>query len=338
MVRSTILIGLAAVAAATASLPPFEAGAQAAASPPVRANGPDDPSGLQALRERDQRVAEVGFRLRAANKDHCPMVGPLPGWTLHNAAQYAVRIRSLASAHFRLVGDFPSLLAVAPNSPAWSAGLRSDDVLLSVNERPLGSFTSVDGEASFDSLAQAAALLEHELARPATLQILRYGERLQITMPAGRGCLIESQVDPSSELQAEANAQRVFITTAMVDFAGADDELAFVLAHEYAHIILGHAPPAPGGEEAPLAAPVSPRASALSEVEELAADRLGLSLVHNAGFKVGAAPALIERLGRERRRLSAWPSGSRWTDRRRVALEQAASQIERGAGAHGESR
>ena len=115
-------------------------------------------------------------------------------------------------------------------------------------------------------------------------------------------------------------------------------ELAFVLAHEYAHIILGHTPPPPGRRETPLAAAVSPKASAWSQAEELAADRLGLGLVHNAGFRVGAAPALIVRLGRERQRSSAWPGGSRWMDRRRAELERAATRLERGASSQGGPR
>lgn len=326
MLRPTILAGVTAVATALLHLPPFSVGAQAEPQLVVRTARTNHTFDLHALRERDQRVAEVGFRLRAANRDTCPILGPVPGWSLHNAAQYSVRVRGQAQADFGLKGDFPSLLVVVTGSPASRAGLRPDDVLMSINEKSLGSLDSVEGVASYETLERAIRLLERELSRPSTLQILRDGQRLQVSISANLGCLIESQVDPSPRLQAEANSERVFITTAMIDFAGTDDELAFVLGHEYAHIILGHTPPVPSRRGTPGATVAD---STAADAHELEADQLGLRLAHIAGFDVRAAPCLIARLRSSRLWLNLWSGRSRLLDRRRVELERTADELER---------
>ena len=330
MLELKVLVGVAAVAAVL-NLSPTGVGAQAESPLAVRIAPAGHTFDLRALRERDQRVAAVGFRLRAANRDNCPILGPLPGWSLHNAAQYSERVRGQAQADFGLKGDFPSLLVVVTGSPATSAGLRPDDVLMSVNGKSLGSPDSVEGAASYDSLERATKLLERELYRPSTLQILRDGQQLQVAISANLGCLIESQVDPSSKLKAEANSQRVFITTAMIDFAGADDELAFVLGHEYAHIILGHTPRVPSRRGTPGSTAVGSTSAISAESQELAADQLGLRLVHIAGFDVRAAPSLIARLRSSRPWLNVWSGGSRLLDRRRAELDRTADELERAA-------
>ncbi len=68
------------------------------------------------------------------------------------------------------------------------------------------------------------------------------------------------------------------ITQALVDYAQSDDELAFIIAHELAHLVLG------GGS---------------SRGTELAADALGIELVILAGYDPQGGISLLERLGSE---------------------------------------
>jgi predicted Zn-dependent protease len=111
-------------------------------------------------------------------------------------------------------------------------------------------------------------------------------------------------VDPSPDLQASADAQRVFITAALVDFSANDDELAAILAHEYAHIILGHPPDPYAPRQAVRGA--APRQRTADQ--ELAADRLGLRVALRAGYDIRAAPRMLERLTRTRSWLRFLPS------------------------------
>ena len=83
------------------------------------------------------------------------------------------------------------------------------------------------------------------------------------------------------ELQASTNGRRIRITTGMLQFLRNDDELAFVLAHEVSHVLLGHT----GAFDEP-----TPRSA------EAEADRLGIQLVSKAGFDTEIAARLPERL------------------------------------------
>lgn len=259
---------------------------------------------LDALRALDLRAARVAFALRVANRDQCPQTAPLFGWTLHNAAQYSPRVRPSAQRLFGLVEDYPALLVVVPGGPAAAAGLEPDDTLIAANGVLMGE-GRLDPVASFAPLSASIEQLQSAIAFSGRLQIRRNGQTLERAISPQSGCAYETQVNPSGHLQASADARRVFVSSAMVEFTRDDDELAIVLGHEYAHIILGHPPdPLEPARRTARRAP-GPRTAD----QELAADRLGLQLAHRAGYDIGAAPRLLERLGRTRPWLRFLPSG-----------------------------
>ncbi len=96
-------------------------------------------------------------------------------------------------------------------------------------------------------------------------------------------CGYPVQVEHTVELHASTNGQRVRITSGMLGFFESDDELAFVLAHELSHILLGHAGAFNG---------LSPRSA------EEEADRLGIRIVLAAHFDTERAAEFPERLVR----------------------------------------
>jgi len=96
-------------------------------------------------------------------------------------------------------------------------------------------------------------------------------------------CGYPVQVEHLAVLHASTNGQRVRITSGMLGFFESDDELAFVLAHELSHILLGHA----GAFNGP-----SPRAA------EAEADRLGIRIVAAARFDAERAAEFPGRLAR----------------------------------------
>lgn len=57
----------------------------------------------------------------------------------------------------------------------------------------------------------------------------------------GKQCQFQVVLDPKQKgLNAHADGQRVVVYPAMIDFATNDNQLAFVIAHEFAHSIMGH--------------------------------------------------------------------------------------------------
>jgi Zn-dependent protease with chaperone function len=106
-------------------------------------------------------------------------------------------------------------------------------------------------------------------------------------------CGTAIKIETMAELQASTNGRRIRITTGMLQFLRTDDELAFVLAHEVSHVLLGHT--GAFDESAPRSA-------------EAEADRLGIQLVSKAGFDTEIAARLPERLAQANPRMNGRPS------------------------------
>ena len=82
---------------------------------------------------------------------------------------------------------------------------------------------------------------------------------------------------------ASTNGERIKISTGMLDYFASDDELAFVLAHEVSHLLLGHSGAFQGSA---------------AKARELEADLLGIHIVARAGFDVAKAARFPLRLAR----------------------------------------
>lgn len=96
-----------------------------------------------------------------------------------------------------------------------------------------------------------------------------------------RVCGYPITIEKGAALEASTNGHRIRITSAMLEFFASEDELAFVVAHELSHILLGHAGAFNG---------LSPGAV------EIEADRLGIRIVSRADFDTGVAAKFPERM------------------------------------------
>jgi Zn-dependent protease with chaperone function len=82
-------------------------------------------------------------------------------------------------------------------------------------------------------------------------------------------------------IYAYSNPRRIRITRGMVNFAADDSELAFVVAHELAHILLNDFEKYRIGDRRPL---------------DLAADQTGMRLAARAGYDPDKGARLLLRL------------------------------------------
>jgi beta-barrel assembly-enhancing protease len=251
---------------------------------------------LTYITDLDQRVARVGYRLMTANAALCPTVRDTAGWQLHAAGQYSAELRPVAEVRFGLDGDLPGLLAVPEDSPAAVAGLRQGDLILSVNGEPLDPGTG-GTPPGFEGLDANIRRLDLAMASgPIRITYRRDGVEHAATVTPRRACGYEVQLDPSEELNARANGKRLFVTTALAEFAATDDELAVFLGHELAHHVLGHRAwhePGTRGRMSQAAAAIDQTAGGA----ERQADRVGLYLAARAGFDSSVAPDLWRRFG-----------------------------------------
>jgi hypothetical protein len=251
-------------------------------------------AGASFLRPEDERVAAAVYRLAFAGRAFCPVPFPLTGIAFHHLGEYQPDDRPALARRFGLARG-PGILGVVPESPAAAAGLRAGDVLLRINELPVRAGPAPGSapasakwragmEAAEDQLEQALRV------GPAQLLLLRGGTALvEARLTAVPGCPARVRLARSGQHNAFATRRHVILTSATLAFVASDDELAVVLGHELAHVILGH-PERLERERVPkgLLRGVGRNADRIRATEE-EADRLGLKLAWAAGYDPAAA-------------------------------------------------
>jgi hypothetical protein len=195
------------------------------------------------LRPDDLRVATIGYRLAIAGRDLCPRQGPVTGLLLHHLAEYDQADRPGLIAQGLDRG--PGVLAVVADSPADQAGLRAGDILLAVNGMPFQSPIAIaanpDREVWRPMVEASETTLLDALSRgPAALSVLRGGESLSLTLIPHTGCLLRIRLAHSGQKTAVAAGDYVILSSGLLAMARNDDEVAFAIAHELAHVVLDH--------------------------------------------------------------------------------------------------
>ncbi len=127
-----------------------------------------------------------------------------------------------------------------------------------------------------DRLADVASRITLALPDVCDCRKARHEESTSLRL-----CGYAIKIENRPELYASTNGKRISLTRGMLRFFAHDDELAFVLAHELSHILLGHAGAFDG---------LAPR------VAEVEADRLGIQIVSKANFNTEIAAEFPERL------------------------------------------
>jgi len=290
--------------------------------------------GLLAMRAFDQRVTTIGFRLAVASGDWCAERQWLPGLELHDVSQYGADWREAARAAFALADD-PAVLALAAGGPAERAGVRLDDHVLSLD----GMLMPAAGDGrpgTFDRAERILDALDAAFADgEARIAIVRDGAALSIEFRGEQGCPTRFQLIPSSRLNALADGRYVQVTTALADYVEGDDELAAVLAHEFAHNVLRHRARLDAARVARGFLGNFGRNARLIRATEDEADRLSVYLLDRAGYDVEAPVRFWSRFGRRGLSFLNAPTHSDW--RTRVRLFEAEIAKIRAARAAGQT-
>ena len=283
--------------------------AGAAAAQPARTDPTRD--SLAAMRALDLRVAAIGHRMAVANLGWCREQAWLPGFVLHDLSQYGADYRPAAIQAFGLDAG-PGVLALVPGGPADRAGLRSDDILLAADGRPLPR-GAPERSGSFAQMERILAALDEAFADGrALLAVRRGGERPAIAVEAARGCATRFQLIPGGRMNARADGVYVQVTTALAQYAEDDAELAAVLAHELAHNVLGHRVRLnQAGVRRGLLANFGMNARRIRETET-EADRFSVYLMEKAGYDPQGAVRFWSRFGRRGFNFLGSPTHPNW--------------------------
>jgi peptidase M48-like protein/PDZ domain-containing protein len=300
---------------------------------PLRAApAPPAEESLAAMRALDQRVATIGHRLAVASLALCAERAWLPGLAVHDLSQYGVDFRPAAIRAFGLDAG-PAVLALAAGGPAERAGLRADDILLAFDGRPPPRGMPARG-GSFELMERILAALDEAFADGrATIEVRRGAGRLAVQVAAEQGCATRFQLIPGRSLNARADGRYVQLSTAIAEYVADDGELAAVLAHEFAHNVLGHRVRL---DEARVRrgflGNFGRNARRIRETE-IEADRLSVYLMERAGYDPQAAVRFWSRFGRRGLNFLGSPTHPNWRSRiQLIETEIAAIRRARAAG------
>jgi len=270
MLRKAITIALVSALPACTSLGlQDDMGMSPRAAPP----GPAVTEGIDTYMQQRMRVESVGFRLRQAATPTCARQGAtrndigLVVWSLANFPNPDDRAR--LQRLFNLTQAVTVALAV-DDGPARKAGIRPGHVITHVEGvgLPIGQGAT----ARFISLSNEAA------GRGSVT--LRLADGQERTIRPTQVCDSPVLLVRSEDVNAATDGNAVAMTTGLYGLLRSDDEIAVILGHELAHILLGHTKMGPAEDPA----------------REIAADRTGLELAARAGFDIDAAPALWKKL------------------------------------------
>lgn len=259
----------------------------AASPPPSRADGAAQ---FVALRQVDARLAAIGWRLATANAALCRDLQPGTGAILHAADQYDPAMRPAATQVFGFQATAPvAVELVVPGSPAERAEVRADDGVLAVDGQAMPPATT--GPATIATRDAAVDLVAaRPPAAPLNLTLLRAGTRRSATIAPVPECRVGFELILGPKLVADSDGRQIQVGAAYLARYG-DDQIAVIVAHELAHVVLRHrARLEAAGVHWGLFGQVGRSARLFRQTED-AADQLSVSLLRNAGYD----PALAVR-------------------------------------------
>jgi hypothetical protein len=270
-------------------------------APPGRFD-PETILALKGLQLLDQRLNAIGYRLAEANTLYCPNKTAQTGLLLHDIDQYPDQ----AVARFALGFDGPvTVIAVAPDSPGAAAGLLPGDDLLAINGVTIEDIPSNDPafaneQPGYRRIAAVNDALDKAFAETdATLDILRGGEQMQLTVASQQACPSRFQITVSEDRGASANGNIVSVTSRMTEYFLNDDEFAAVVAHELAHNLLNHRDRLDAQDVNRGFFGQFGKSASRIKCTEIEADRLSVWLMANAGYDPQAAIRFWTRYGKE---------------------------------------
>jgi hypothetical protein len=250
---------------------------------------------IRELGAEQLRLKTIGYRLSAMNSTACAKPRMLSGLVVHDLTQYQLRLRSAVSDAFSLHDGF-GVLAVVPDSVAAKAGFAVDDEIVALNGKSVqDSQATKTASQSYRRMDHFSLLLENSLESGSVdLLVQRHGQLLHVRLRGQPACGGETFLINSSDLNAWSDGEHVYVSSAMVRLAPKDDELAFVVAHELAHNILGHSS---GGDTHGLLGLFGFGAAKVRR-EEAMADSVAVPLMNFGGYSPTGAAEILETMRR----------------------------------------
>jgi predicted Zn-dependent protease len=189
---------------------------------------------LQTMASLQDRLYRVAAPLLINNVELCrTQARGLLGFTAKNKWSYPGEYADAAAA---VLGydDTLQVSGVLAGSGAARAGLRKGDDLIAADGRqlPTGRGAETQAAAVFGPLVSNRSQLSMTISRNGNTQVLK--------VPVTRACAIRVDLGNADNINSYADGGRVAVTRGMINFAHSDEAIAYVLAKDIAHTVLGH--------------------------------------------------------------------------------------------------
>ncbi len=282
---------------------------------------PADIAAYRALAEQDARLANIGYRLASANAAYCKNTEYNPGWVIHDIAQYPDQ--DIAKAAFGFVQPI-QIAAIVIGGPADIAGIRRDDGFIGLDGATFYWPGFPETKTGYERMASFKQLLKErwENSPQLPVKLLRQGKQVEAVLRGEPVCASDFQIDPSAKFDAGAQGNMVSVSSALAEYAAADHELAAIVAHEFAHNILGHRARLDAAKiKRGIGRSFGKSRKAILRTE-IEADQLSVWLLANAGYEPSVVLAFWQRYRTERRGV-LFTDGTHLSWEKRIALMQA---------------
>lgn len=193
---------------------------------------------VKTLMRDQERLARVSYRV-AVNV--VPLCGPRTTFTtgafLFDWDQSKDEWVDAANEALGINLHMPGIevLIITPDSPAEKAGLQVGDRIIR-----LGDWRVPTRQGAYDLFSRRLDDMLRNGEAPVSLRIQRGAEFLTVTLTPVRACDYPTLIQDNSSINAFTDGEKIVVYRGMMRFIRDDDELAMVISHELAHVVLAH--------------------------------------------------------------------------------------------------
>lgn len=255
-------------------------------------------AGLRELVDLNERMYRVASPLMVNTVPVCKRNARyVLGFWAKNKYSYTNEYMDAASKLYKL-DDRLRVMGVLDSSNAADAGLQRGDILIAIEGQTLATGQNAENQAK--NIVAPLVTTRRSLI----LTINRDGKGMDLDVPLTNTCAFTMELGNSDNVNAYNDGHRIMITRGMLKSIRDDNELALVVAREFAHGILDHARrlrnTATVAGVIDNLSHIHPDMNAVSGSSgirpasldmDTAADRLGLYLAARAGYSIDHAPA-----------------------------------------------
>ena len=183
------------------------------------------------------RLGHIEWKFKRNFASICPQTAFSTGMALDFIGAYDEADRSFVKQNAEL-GDHPQVILVPNGSPAEKAGIQPGDQIWRVDGTSPYDF--VKRKSDFGNLSEIVLRQIGKSAKAGRVRIdlLRNDEIVRSVVFLEKVCSASIFLKTTKSISAYSDGTNVAITSGLLTFSRNDDEIALVVGHEFAHVIL----------------------------------------------------------------------------------------------------